>query len=266
MLITDGTFLPEPRVVILAREAVDHVAGAETVCVSGAYEAAAELLAARESHAGRLALVIDLGLLWPRHLGLLQVARNLRAEMLAFGTAVAGLDAEQLAGLRLVSRASLAEALVQFVDGQGQSEHAEESLPEEIAPIDEPMRSEESLRAEEIFEPEETVEADGAVPPKPPDAAARDGRRAMKGPAASPATSPVAARLVPAKQPRAAEDETLTEDETLAQAPSLDSTLESGDGEGEGAIPARPPAARAVNPGSLLTPEELSALLGEEGQ
>jgi hypothetical protein len=257
-------------VVILAREAIDPVAGAETVRVSGAYEAAAELLAARESHAGRLALVIDLGLLWPRHLGLLQVARNLHAEMLAFGTAVAGLDAEQLAGLRLVSRASLPEALAQFVDGRGESGLAEESgLPEDLSPIDEPLRSEESLRAEELFKSEEAVGTNGSVPPKPADAAARDGRRAegkdgrraTTRPAASPAA---AARLVPAKQPRPAEEETLTEDETLAQAPSLDSTLESGDG--DGAIPSRPPAAGAVNPGSLLTPEELSALLGEEGQ
>ena len=236
-LITGGTFLPEARVVILARHAIDHVAGAETIRVPGAYEAAAELLAARESHAGRLALVVDLGLLWPRHLGLLQVARKLNAEMLAFGTAVAGLDAEQLAGLRLVSRASLPEALAQFVDGRSESGLAEEAgLAEETAPIDEPMRSEESLRADELFEPEEAVEADGSVPPKPA----------------------AAARLVPAKQPHPAEDE------TLAQAPSLDLSLESGDG--EGVTSARPPAARAMQPGSLLTPEELSALLGEEGQ
>ena len=136
-----GTSLPEPRVVVLARQAIDHVAGAETVCVSGAYEAAAELLAARQVGAAPLALVIDLGLLWPRHLGLLQVARKLHAEMLAFGTAVAGLDTEQLAGLRLVSRAAgpyglLSEALAAFVRGQGEPQLAEQpGQPEEMAEL-----------------------------------------------------------------------------------------------------------------------------------
>ena len=240
-----GTSLPEPRVVVLARQAIDRVAGAEVVCVSGAYEAAAELLAARESSAGPLALVVDLGLLWPRHLGLLQVARKLNAQMLAFGTAVAGLDAEPLAGLRLVSRASLPEALAQFARRQGESGHAEEpGLPEDLTPIEEPMRSEESIQAEEL-----PATTGGGHPwPPPPDAAARDGRRAM--PAA-------AARLVPAKEPRPAEDE------VLAESPSLDLGLESGDG--EAASSAQPPAVRAMRPGSLLTPEELSALLGEEG-
>lgn len=223
--------------VILARQAIDHVAGAQTVCVSGAYEAAAELLAAQEAGAGRLALVVDLGLLWPRHLGLLQIARKLDAEMLAFGTAVAGLDAEPLAGLRLVSRAALPEALAEFVRGLDQSEREDElPLPEDLSPIDEPLRSEESLRTEEPFESEEALGADESASPKPA----------------------VAARLVPAKEPRPQEDETQVEP------PSLDLTLESGDG--EGVNPSRLPAAHAVQPGSLLTPEELSALLGEEGQ
>ena len=44
----------------------------------------------------------------------------------------------------------------------------------------------------------------------------------------------------------------------------MDLTLKSADG--EGAAPAHPSEARAMQPGALLTPEELSALLGEEGQ
>ena len=236
-MITGGTSLPELRVVVLARQTIDHVAGAETVCVPGAYEAAAELLAARESNAGTLVLVVDLGLLWPRHLGLLQVARKLHAVMLAFGTAVAGLDAEQLAGLRLVSRTSLPEALAQFTCGQGESENAEEAdLPEDLSPIDEPMRPEESSQAEEFLEPEEAVESNGSAPPKP---------------------AAAAARLVPAKEPRPVEDD------VFAEAPSLDLVLESPDG--AAASPAHPSPARAMHPGALLTPEELSALLGEEG-
>ncbi len=235
-MINDGTSLPAPLVVVLARQAVDHVAGAETVCVSGAYEAAAELLAARESHAGRLALVVDLGLLWPRHLGLLQVARNLHVEMLAFGMAAAGLDAEQLTGLRLVSRVSLPESLAQFARRQVEPGHAEEPTPpEEPAPIEEPPRPEESFEAEELLEPEEAAGLDGSVSPKP-----------------------AAARLVPAKQPR------LEEDEPLVEPSSLDMVL--GTGDGKSAVPAQPPPAGATHPGSLLTPEELSALLGEEGQ
>ena len=235
-MITGGTFWPEPRVVVLARQAIDHVAGTEMVCVSGAYEAAAELLAARAAGAAPLALVVDLGLLWPRHLGLLQVARKLRAEMLAFGTAAAGLDAEPLAGLRLVSRAALPEALAQFARRQGRPGGAEEPHPpEDLAAIAEPPRQEESFRMEELLEPGEAAGWNGAFAPKP---------------------APGAARLVPAKQPRPEEDEPPVE------SPSLDLTLESGDG--EGAIPAQPSAARATQPSSLLTPEELSALLGEE--
>jgi hypothetical protein len=127
--------------------------------------------------------------------------------------------------------------LAQFARGQGESEHAEESgFPEDLTPIEEPMRSEESDQAEEFLEPEESVEPIGPAQSKP---------------------AAAAARLVPAKEPRPAEDD------IFAEAPSLDLTLEFPDG--EAASPAHPPAARAMHPGSLLTPEELSALLGEEG-
>jgi len=94
------------RVVAWARQGLRAPEGVTLIHAASGYEAAAEILAAPAA-----ALVIDLGLLSPRHLGLLAVARNLNVDMLAFGVAPAGLDAEQLSGLRLVSHSQLQAAL-----------------------------------------------------------------------------------------------------------------------------------------------------------
>lgn len=80
--------------------------GVRVVRVGGAYEAAAELLAAPAA-----ALVVDLRLLLPRHVRLLEVARGLEAAILAVGVVPAGLDAETLRGVTFLSPGELPEAM-----------------------------------------------------------------------------------------------------------------------------------------------------------
>ena len=80
--------------------------GLECVPVGSAYEAAAELISAPVA-----ALVIDLRLFGPRHLRLLQIARELSVEMLAVGGIPVGLSAEDLNGVRLLARSEIHGAL-----------------------------------------------------------------------------------------------------------------------------------------------------------
>lgn len=102
------------RVVILSRgfPAVGlrpedlRAAGLRCVRVSSAYEAAAELLAEPSA-----ALVIELGLLHGPHTRLLEIARDLDVEMLALGTLAAGASADDLSGLRLLSRSEVPAVL-----------------------------------------------------------------------------------------------------------------------------------------------------------
>ena len=117
-----STSPPGRRVIILARGAraaagefpgLDQ-AGAVCVYVSSAYEAAAEMLAAPA-----VTLVIDLGLLTTRHLKLLEIARRMELEVLAVGTAAVGMSAEDLSGVRLVSREDLAEAAGRLIEANG---------------------------------------------------------------------------------------------------------------------------------------------------
>ena len=76
----------------------------ECVVVGSAYEAAAELLAAPT-----VAMIVDLKLLTARHVRLLEIARQMGMEMLGVGTLCSAMAADQLSGLRLVSRADLPE-------------------------------------------------------------------------------------------------------------------------------------------------------------
>ena len=93
---------------------------AECVLVASPYEAAAELIAA-----GATAFVIDLRLMGPRHLRLLQIARERGVEMLAVGGIPAGLTAEDLSGIRLLARADLKAAMEKLLqDRQGRYEPA----------------------------------------------------------------------------------------------------------------------------------------------
>ncbi|MDY6913489.1 MAG: hypothetical protein SVT52_03415 [Planctomycetota bacterium] len=79
------------------------------VHVSSAYEAAAELLAAPTA-----AMVVDLQMLSLRHLRLLKIAREMDVEVLAVGSLPAGLTAEQLSGVRLVSIDDLPNVLTRL--------------------------------------------------------------------------------------------------------------------------------------------------------
>jgi hypothetical protein len=86
--------------------------GAECVVVQSPYEAAAELVAGPA-----IALVVDLRLMSPRHLRLLQIGRERNVELLAVGGVPAGLTPEDLSGVRLVARADLKAALERVVAG-----------------------------------------------------------------------------------------------------------------------------------------------------
>lgn len=215
----DGTSSARRRVVIFSRngQAPDAgvPAGVDVVCAGGAYEAAAELLAAPAA-----ALVLDLGLLRERHLGLLRVARQTGAAMLAYGTARAAMDAEQLAGVQLVARAELAERLAKLV------------CAEPAPSSDRPFSREPAVKS--------TVSAaeDAAAP----------------------------ARLVPAKTSAATQqnaEERLDPPVDLALEEEPPATEKKQQDHGQDA---HATADAHATPGSLLSADELSALLGEEGK
>lgn len=87
-----------------------HAGGAEIIAVASPYEAAAELIASPAA-----ALVVDLRLMGPRHLRLLEIARSGGAELLAVGPLPPGMTAEDLSGVRLLARADLPAALLQLL-------------------------------------------------------------------------------------------------------------------------------------------------------
>ncbi len=71
-----------------------------------AYEAAAELLAGPAT-----ALVVDLRLLRPAHIRLIEIARRVGAELVGVGPLPAWASSDQLGGMRLVGRGQLSEVL-----------------------------------------------------------------------------------------------------------------------------------------------------------
>ena len=88
-------------------------ANLECVVVGSAYEAAAELLAAPT-----IALIMDLRLLPVGHLKLLEIARQLGMEMFGVGVLPASMTADELSGLRLVSRRDLPETIKAVADAE----------------------------------------------------------------------------------------------------------------------------------------------------
>jgi hypothetical protein len=128
---------PAQRVVILSpdgalRAALGRPPGeAECIPVASPYEAAAELIAAPA-----LAIVIDLRLMGPGHLRLLQIARERGVEMLAMGGIPSGLTAEDLSGVRLLARADLKAAMEKLLqDRQGRYEAAPPPETKQAAPV-----------------------------------------------------------------------------------------------------------------------------------
>lgn len=104
------------RVIVLSadRECIPaENAGAPYVCtfVTHPYQAAAEVLTGAVA-----ALVVDLRMLPGRHRRLLQIARNAGAEVLAIGALPAGLQCDELSGVRLVAKADLPGLLKQTAE------------------------------------------------------------------------------------------------------------------------------------------------------
>jgi hypothetical protein len=112
---------PVTRVVMLTRDSAalglepEDRTGLRLQCirVSSPYEAAAEILAAPT-----LGLVVDLGVLSTRHLRLLEITRRMEVEILAFGNLPAGMNTEQLSGVRLISRGELGNALRRLIQAE----------------------------------------------------------------------------------------------------------------------------------------------------
>jgi hypothetical protein len=104
------------RVVLLSRDStvVNSVlaelpGGVTAVRAETPYEAAAELLAEPAD-----ALVLDLRLMAPRHVGLLEIARRRGAPVLAVAALPAAMSAEQLDGVRLIARDRLGSAVAEL--------------------------------------------------------------------------------------------------------------------------------------------------------
>jgi hypothetical protein len=222
------TGLPLVRVVALVRHPMAAPAGVHVVCVQSAYEAAAEMLAVPAA-----ALIVDLGMLLGRNLRLLQIARQGKAELLAFGSAAAALDAEQLSGLRLVSQAQLAEAM------QGLAPARPEAAAGVYVPQAPAMPADDEVPVAAAVE-----EVAAAIDEKEPAAVVEPlaARVRLEAPATARIEVPPTTKLTPAHP----------------QVPSLELALEAAEPD------AAPPPAVAISPHSLLTPEELSALLGED--
>jgi len=204
---------PAARVVILARgDSPVPRLDARCVRVTTAYEAAAELLLAPTA-----AMVVEVGLLGPRHLRLLEIARDVGVEVLGVGVLPPGVSAAQLDGVRLVSSEAVASAVGRVVRPPAPAE---------------------------------------AVPPPP------SVRKPPEAPAApKPAAAPGNARLAPAKRPRrkpAAKRKRKTKTAAKRASPKVAeaSSAPEPPAPESGSVPEAPPR-------GLLTPEELSALLGD---
>jgi hypothetical protein len=217
---------PVPRVVRLSPEPLTPVAAPvaappggpamECVTVGSPYEAAAELIAAPAA-----AIVIDLRLMGPRHLRLLQIARQRGVEILAVGGMPGGLSVEDLSGVRLIARADLPRALRRLLElREGRFQGVPSSDGEYVSHSPLPLRP----------------------------AQAGEGRRAADGgpkrPAFPPADVPATRPSSPAPCPEAQAPPRPAPPASRDPQPAAQSTPPSGD-----------------DARSLLTADELSALL-----
>lgn len=204
------------------------------------YEAAAELLAAPAA-----ALVVDLRLLAGKHLRLLEIARSLDVEVLAVGSLPIGMTAEDLSGVRLIARRDL-PGLLQALARSPRRDEAMGGFPDK-APVQPAGRLAESCPVEGVqlaaakaagdgsdqtggmpAGEEFPLEIDQALQGSPQRSRGSQARRADLG---EPPVSQVQARAPDAP----------TGERSNGGAASV---------EGQGQ--------------SLLTPEELNALLGDE--
>ena len=259
------------RVVLLSRdpspgtELPSSEPALQLVPVRSAYEAAAEILAAPT-----LALVIDLGAMPRRHLRLIQVARQMEVEMLAFGRLLPDLSTEDISGVRLISRRDLSEALHRLAAPAKASAAPEvpppperPAVPAEKTAPPAPIEALEEFLEQSELAPAEAVRLTPAKqpadrpakqpadrPPKqPPDRAGKKpAERPGKKPADRPAEGPADA---PAAPPETAPPQAVRADDEPA--PSAVRTISR---------PQSPPQSLALD--RLLSPEELAALLENE--
>jgi hypothetical protein len=219
---------PAVRVVVLSADApggafpAQAPATVECIRVQSAYEAAAEMIAAPT-----MAVVIDLRLMNPRHLRLLQIARERGVEMLAVGGIPSGLTAEDLSGVRLTARADLKAVLDGLL--------AEQTARASLAPLEEGQYVAEGPPRPAEREPAPSAPAaDAGGPPAP------------RRPAAS-----------PAEPAEAAGERTAAPTSAATPRPPP----------GAPAAPAEKapfPAPQARSPRTVLTPDELAALMEDE--
>lgn len=226
------------RVVVLSQDSslawsADGPGAGSFARVTSGYEAAAELLAAPTA-----ALVVDLGLLGGKHLGLIEIARSLAVEVFAVGALPIGMTAEDLSGVRLIARCDLPGAL-------GALDQEPSPQPIDAAPA-EPQP--ETLEPAPAWPPAEPTDQPTDQPTD--DEAADTLAMVELPPALAEALGGVTA---PSKGIEARRS-------PGASAPPWQGPVRAGNGQPPApAEPAQQPPA----PG-LLTPEELRALLGDD--
>jgi len=236
---------PGPRVVVLSRDPsvgvrADDGERAEVSCVRvpSPYEAAAEILAAPAAM-----LVVDLPSLGRSHGRLVKIAREMGLEVLGVGKLPAGMEAGQLAGVRLIGRDELEQTIQDL---------AEQQRATPAPPAPEPVQAGEYAPEPEPapFEPADFSQAPGAEQVLDEDLAYLE-----EQPHAEPPPETFADQQYEAEPPPETPADEQHEAEPAAQVedePALADAKEPS--------PA-PPSASAEN---LLTPEELSALLENE--
>ena len=218
---------PGLRVVVLSRDPSLGVCAdgerAEVACVraASAYEAAAEILAAPAAM-----LVVDLPSLGKRNARLVEIARQMGLEIVGVGRLPAGMEAAQLAGVRLMGRDELDQAIQALTEQHRvtpapEPVEAGEPAPQPETAHFEPVDVPQTLDAEQTFEEDLAYLEEPAQAEPPPETSAD---RQYKAEAAAQADD--------------------------GHAPA----------DAEEATPAPTPASAE----GLLTPEELSALLENE--
>lgn len=232
-----GTSSDCVRVVLLSRDLTlgSRVVGVcparvELLQVASGYEAGAEILAAPVA-----ALAIDFRALGPGHAGLLRLADRMAVELLGLGVPPAGAQ-EELSEVRLVSERELSEIL---------------------PALSPPPAAKQGPEADGIYEP---VRPETPKPPQPEpqvpeetQAALADGRPAPRPAAVEPTAEesapPRRTRTRRKKRPIALDGE---QTDAPVESPAAPKPAESA------------AAGTAPSLGSLLTPEELAALLESE--
>jgi len=125
-----------------------------TLAVESGYEALAELLAAPSA-----ALIVELSLLSPRHVRLLEAARGRRIEVLGLGAPHPNVRIEALSGVRLVSPDDLLATLAALVDKEATAPEVDAEDPDDAEPIDDAEQAEDSEEVEDIEEVDEELAA-----------------------------------------------------------------------------------------------------------